>query len=79
MTEEMTKQLIEKKKEEIQAFGGVIKPKATYCKKCLHALPDTQYTVGAMKATCDLYLEEKPADVLMDGQECEFFEEKEEP
>lgn len=79
MNEEMTEKLIEKKKEEMQALGGVIRPKATYCKTCIHALPDTQYTVGAMKATCDMYLDEKPAEVLMDGEECDFYEKKEEP
>lgn len=76
MTEEKLKALQDKKAEEIAVTGGVIRPEATYCKKCLHALPDTQYTKGALKATCDMYLDSKPGDVLMHGAECYYFEEK---
>lgn len=78
MTEEELKRLQDKKAEEIAMTGGVIRPEATYCKKCLHALPDTEYTKGALKATCEMYLDSKPNDVLMNGAECDFFEEKEE-
>lgn len=71
------KKLQDKKEEEVNASWSVIKPKATLCRTCLHRLPDTKYTVGAEKATCDMFLEGKPNDVLMDGADCDFYEKEE--
>lgn len=54
-----------------------IRPPANQCKKCLHAYPDTEYTVGAEKANCEMFQppDDKTPGILQDEIECEFFEE----
>lgn len=71
------KKLQDKKEEEIRAAWTVIKPPAKLCKTCLHKLPDTEYTIGAEKATCDMFLDEKPTEVLWGDADCDFYEKEE--
>ena len=55
-----------------------VRPSAKQCKRCINALKDTQYTIGAEKAYCDMFVspEEKTPGILTDVIECPYFEEK---
>jgi hypothetical protein len=56
-----------------------LRPSAAQCKKCIHAYPNTQYTVGAEKANCFMFEpapNDKPAGVLTDEVTCPYFEKK---
>ena len=66
-----------KKEEETNAAWSAIRPKARLCKTCLHKFPDTEYTVGAEKSICDMFLDEKPTDVLWGDEDCDFYEKEE--
>lgn len=78
MTDEIDYEALQHKKEdEINASWSVIRPKATLCRTCLHRLPDTQYTIGAEKSICDMFLDEKPTEVLWEGADCDFYEKEE--
>lgn len=77
MSEINYEDLQNKKEEEINASWSVIKPTAKLCKTCLHRLPDTEYTIGAEKSICEMYLDEKPTDVLWGDADCDFYEEEE--
>lgn len=67
--------LKKKKDEEAQQIWIGIDPPAAQCKKCLFAADDTEYTVGAEMAYCDVYElpAGKPDDILWDKEDCEFF------
>lgn len=70
--------LKKKKDEEAQQIWIGIDPPAKQCKRCMFAADDTEYTVGAEMAYCDIYemsedSDGKPDDILWDKAECEFF------
>jgi len=71
------KKLQDKKEEETHAVWTVIRPTAKLCKTCIHRLPDTEYTIGAEKSRCDMFLDEKPTEVLWEDADCDFYEEEE--
>ena len=56
-----------------------IPPKATQCKTCIYAYPDTQYTIGAEKANCEMFEppDDKPMGVLWKDEPCPFYDEGE--
>lgn len=61
-----------------EVWTGVA-PVAGQCKRCIHAYPNTQYTVGAEKSNCFMFEpapNNKPAGVLTDEVTCPYFEEK---
>ena len=64
-----------KQEEEAHQIWVGIDPKASQCKKCMFAAEDTEYTVGAEMAYCDIYPmpEGKPNGVLEDKVECPSF------
>ena len=64
-----------KQEEEAHQIWVGIDPKARQCKKCMFAAEDTEYTVGAEMAYCDIYPmpEGKPNGVLEDKVECPSF------
>lgn len=68
-----------KKDEEAKQLWIGIPPSAEQCRKCIYSLSDTQYTIGAEKAFCDIFTppEGKSAGILTDDVECPFFEQEE--
>lgn len=66
----------DKKAKEIWAS---IPPKASLCKTCKFAYPNTEYTKGYEKANCQVFEspEDKPMEVLWDGADCDFYVRKE--
>lgn len=73
----MNKGLKNKKDDEAKQQWVGIPPNAAQCKKCIHAYPDTKFTVGAEKANCEMYQppEDKPPGVLQNTVNCDFYEE----
>ena len=68
-----------KEKQDLEAnekWTGV-RPSAKQCKKCIHALKDTKFTIGAEKANCDMFVspDNKSAGILLDEVECPYLEE----
>lgn len=74
MNQKLKKKIDEKVAQPLIA----IRPSAEQCKNCVYAYPDTQYTVGAEKAYCEMYEppEGKPAGVLVDETKCPLYEER---
>lgn len=72
---EVSKELKRKKDEEAHQIWVGVDPSAKQCKRCLFAAEDTEYTVGAEMAYCDVYPmpEGKPKGVLDDKAECDSF------
>ena len=68
---------IKKDSEAKQLWVG-IPPSAKQCRKCIHAYRDTEYTIGAEKANCDMFQppDDKPPGVLKDEEKCDFYEDK---
>lgn len=68
------KELKKKKDEEAAQVWTSIRPEAALCKSCFNALEDTEFTVGAEKAFCKVYVapDEKPTDVLWKGADCKY-------
>ncbi|WP_090394296.1 hypothetical protein [Pseudobutyrivibrio sp. C4] len=68
-----------KEKQDLKAnekWTGV-RPSAKQCKKCIHALKDTKFTIGAEKANCDMFIspDDKSPGILSDEVECPYLEE----
>lgn len=61
------------KKDEEAAMTGAIQPDPVQCKTCLHV---AEGELGPYKGFCDMYLDDKPKDVLFDGKNCDFYEER---
>lgn len=74
------KELKKKANEKANEIWKAISPPAKLCKKCIHAFEDTQYTVGAEKTNCDMFMppDNKPDEVLWENKDCPFYEKKEE-
>ncbi|MBP3199632.1 MAG: hypothetical protein J6N21_21905 [Butyrivibrio sp.] len=55
-----------------------VRPSAKQCRKCIHALKDTEFTIGAEKANCDMFIapDDKSPGILIDEVECPYLEEK---
>lgn len=67
-----------KRNLEAQQHWVSIPLSAKLCKKCIHAYPDTEYTIGAEKANCNMFEppEDKPVEVLQGTADCDFYEER---
>lgn len=61
------------KKDEEAAMTGAIQANPVQCKTCFHC---AEGKVGAYKGFCDMYPEDKPQEVLFDGKDCDFYEER---
>lgn len=72
-------ELKKKKDEEAAQIWASIPPEAALCRKCFNALEDTEFTVGAEKVYCKIYVppDEKPTEVLWEGADCKYYIEKE--
>ena len=77
MDEKTFKALKEKKDREAKQPWVGIRPPATQCKKCIHAYPNTEYTIGAEKANCNMFQppDDKTPGILQDKLDCPYFEE----
>ena len=75
---EVSKELKKKKDEEAAQIWAGITPPASQCKKCMWAAEDTEYTVGAEMAFCDVYPmpDGKPNGVMEDKADCPSFVEE---
>lgn len=71
-------QIKERQDEKANELWTGVRPSAKQCKKCIHALKDTKFTVGAEKANCEMFVppDDKTPGILTDEIECPYFEEK---
>ena len=77
---DIQKEMQKKAEDKAGEIWTGVGPSAKWCRKCIHAFKDTQYTVGAEKTNCDMFMppDDKPDEVLWKNEECPFYEKKEE-
>lgn len=74
----VSEELKKKKDEEASQIWAAISPSAEKCRTCINALDDTEFTVGAEKCYCKVFVapDEKPTDVLWNGGDCRYYVEE---